>query len=174
MVVAEVPSLWGALAWCFTRESLGEVLASDVANEHRGDRDTDLVVSQAIRQLDRRTYFHLPSLGTHVGGGISSLGHAPREASLAIDFDANYRQYVDHSAPRTATRDDTITVVIPNFNCGDYLPACIESLLRQTIDCEIVVVDDASTDQSLDVLRQYEAKIRVVRHDHNRGANPGD
>jgi GT2 family glycosyltransferase len=197
-------SLWGALAWCFTRESLRAVLDSDVVAEHRGDRDTDLVVSQAIRQLNRRVYFHVPSLGKHAGAGISSLGHAPKAASAAIQFDASYQQYVKQadttrspavdapprltqlssrrdtassgklttSAAPIATRDDSITVVIPNYNCGDYLPACLDSLLRQTIGCQIVVVDDASTDHSLEVLRGYEPAVRVVRHERNRGANP--
>ena len=196
------PALWGALAWCFTRESLHAVLGSEEAAAHRGDRDTDLIISQAIRRLDRRTYFHVPSLGAHAGAGISSLGHAPKEASVAVEFNVNYRGYVDraeptqlttrkdspsftprHSLGTTAaagqqtnsvtccTRDDSITVVIPNYNCGDYLQACIDSFQRQTIDCEIVVVDDASTDHSLEVLRKYEREIRVIRHDRNRGAN---
>mgnify|MGYP001818233757 CR=1 FL=1 len=137
------PALWGALAWCFTRESLRAVLESDEVAEHRGDRDTDLVVSRAIHRLGRRTYFHVPSLGTHAGAGISSLGHAPKKASTAIELDASFRHYVDRnetnrmtSAVATLTslqrpgfvgtptaRDDSITVVIPNYNCGDYLRA---------------------------------------------------
>jgi len=182
----ERPTLWGALAWCFTRESLQAILKSQLAADHSGDRDTDLVVSEAIRSLGRRTYFHLPSLAAHTGAGISSLGHEPLGDSAAVRFDAENRQYVsaDREDPRrnqAAVRGplntisvrggNSIVVVIPNYNCRTYLKRCIDSLERQTIDCGIIVVDDASTDGSLETLREYQSRVHVVTHDRNLGAN---
>ena len=42
-----------------------------------------------------------------------------------------------------------ITTVVSVYNCGKYLPKCMDSLLSQTYqDFEIILVDDGSTDGS--------------------------
>jgi succinoglycan biosynthesis protein ExoO len=60
-----------------------------------------------------------------------------------------------------------------NFNCGAYLAAAIESVQRQTLgDIEIIVSDDASTDNSIEIVTQLKAtdpRICVVQTDRNRG-----
>ena len=44
----------------------------------------------------------------------------------------------------------TVSVVMPNHNGGKYLRASIESVLNQTYsDLELIIVDDASTDDSI-------------------------
>lgn len=49
-----------------------------------------------------------------------------------------------------------ISVVIPNKNKADYLSACLDSLLSQSDHCwEAIVVDDASTDLSVEIIRRY-------------------
>ncbi|WP_242117954.1 glycosyltransferase family 2 protein [Aestuariivivens sediminicola] len=46
-----------------------------------------------------------------------------------------------------------VSVILPNFNHGPYLNQRIDSILRQTFrDFEIIILDDASTDNSLEVL----------------------
>ena len=57
----------------------------------------------------------------------------------------------------------TLAVVIPNFNYARYLPQAIESVLSQVpaFD-EIVVVDDGSTDDSLEVLARYDGRLTVL------------
>jgi GT2 family glycosyltransferase len=179
-------SHWGALAWCFSRQSLRAILTSKIAARHGGDRDADVVVSQALHAAKRQTYFHLPSLAAHTGFGISSLGHIPRDQSAAVHFNRNYEGYVAASPSCSVSRaeadasavrrvrvvgDQSVAVIIPNFNCEAYLKPCIESIRNQSVDCEIVVVDDGSTDASIDRLQQYDPKIRVLRHAHNQGAH---
>lgn len=65
------------------------------------------------------------------------------------------------------------SVLIANYNNGRYLPAAIDSVLAQSFtDWEIVVVDDASTDDSLSVIASYQEKgypIRLHRHMKNEG-----
>ena len=54
-----------------------------------------------------------------------------------------------------------LSIIVPVFNMAadGKLEYCLESLVNQTInDYEIIAVDDCSTDNSLDILRQYEAK----------------
>ena len=62
----------------------------------------------------------------------------------------------------------TVSIVIPCYNHGRFLAEAIDSALTQSWrDCEVVVVDDGSTDESAQVMAQY-AEIRVVRQE-NRG-----
>ncbi len=57
-----------------------------------------------------------------------------------------------------------VGVVIPNFNYSKYLPEAIDSVLAQTYpNIEIIVVDDGSTDNSIDILQNYDGKIRVIQ-----------
>ena len=56
---------------------------------------------------------------------------------------------------------DLVSVIIPNHNYGRYLKAAIESVLGQSYPRhEIIVVDDGSTDESLEVLRSYGDRIK--------------
>lgn len=53
-----------------------------------------------------------------------------------------------------------ISVVIPAFNEEKYLPACLESFKKQTFtDFEIVVVDNNSTDKTVQITKQFGARV---------------
>ena len=55
------------------------------------------------------------------------------------------------------------SIVIDNFNYARFLPAAIDSALAQTLpDTEVVLVDDGSTDASLDVIARYADRVRPV------------
>jgi glycosyltransferase involved in cell wall biosynthesis len=59
-----------------------------------------------------------------------------------------------------------VSVIIPTFNNADYLVQAIESVLAQTYqNFEIIVVDDASTDNTEQVLQPYAERICYVRQD---------
>lgn len=66
----------------------------------------------------------------------------------------------------------TLSVVIPNYNHGKYLPACLQAILNQSFAAkEIVVVDDASTDNSVEVLEQFARQhpnLRYFRNETNQ------
>lgn len=65
-----------------------------------------------------------------------------------------------------------ISVVITNYNYGKYLGRCIRSCLNQSIDhseFEIVVVDDASTDDSREILATFSDRIRLIFLSENSG-----
>ena len=52
-----------------------------------------------------------------------------------------------------------LSVILPVYNVAKYLPRCIESLLRQTLDdFEIIFVNDGSPDNSIDILKKYQEK----------------
>lgn len=72
-------------------------------------------------------------------------------------------------APATAVTtpvcNGRVTVVIPTYNRAALVERAIQSVLRQTARdrCDIVVVDDGSTDHTPDVLRRYAREIRHIR-----------
>ena len=67
-------------------------------------------------------------------------------------------------------RNSIISVIIPVYNVEKYLSRCIESVLNQTYrNLEIIIVDDGSTDDSLNICRRYEKKdkrIKVIHQDN--------
>ena len=66
-----------------------------------------------------------------------------------------------------------VSVIIPNFNHGCYLPKCLAGLQRQSLpDFEIVITDDGSTDGSQDVIRDHartDPRIRPNFFPSNQG-----
>jgi len=55
------------------------------------------------------------------------------------------------------------SIVIPNWNGAVFLPACLDSLAKQTYSqIEIIVADNASTDGSQKLLRERYPHVRLV------------
>jgi poly-beta-1,6-N-acetyl-D-glucosamine synthase len=66
--------------------------------------------------------------------------------------------------------DLRISVIVPAFNEEKSIASSIESLLALDYhDYEVVVVDDGSTDGTLEIARRYEGKVVRVIHQDNRG-----
>ncbi|MFV1967998.1 MAG: glycosyltransferase family 2 protein [Pirellulaceae bacterium] len=67
----------------------------------------------------------------------------------------------------------TLSVAMPNYNHAKYLPQAIEGILQQTRPPdEFLILDDASTDNSVDVIQSYADQhscIRFVKNDQNQG-----
>ena len=76
--------------------------------------------------------------------------------------------------PDSLNHDPLVTVVMPVYNGGAYLPEAIESILRQTFtDLEFLIVDDASTDNSRAVIGRYDdARITLRVNETNLGVGP--
>ena len=63
-----------------------------------------------------------------------------------------------------------VTIVVTNYNYSKYLPRCIRSCLSQKhVNVEVIVVDDRSTDNSLDVLKPFYKDIQIIRNEKNVG-----
>lgn len=61
-----------------------------------------------------------------------------------------------------------LSIIIPAYNAEAYLPQCLDSILAQERqDCEVIVVDDGSTDGTAALLERY-PDVKVV-HQENRG-----
>jgi glycosyltransferase involved in cell wall biosynthesis len=59
-----------------------------------------------------------------------------------------------------------VSVVIPAYNAGAFLPAALASALSQSVSpLEVIVVDDGSTDDTPDIVRRAGPSVRYLRHD---------
>lgn len=66
-----------------------------------------------------------------------------------------------------------VSVVIPTYNREETISRSIDSVLAQTMDdFELIVVDDASTDNTASVVDQYDdPRVQFVSHEENRGGS---
>ena len=64
-----------------------------------------------------------------------------------------------------------VNVIIPTYNRAQLLPRAINSVIAQTFqDIKIIVVDDASTDRTEEVVSSFQdPRIHYIRHSQNRG-----
>ena len=64
-----------------------------------------------------------------------------------------------------------VSIIIPTYNTEKYIEKCIQSVLEQTYtDYEIIIVDDCSTDNSMDVVARFkDPRIKVIKNEINRG-----
>jgi len=63
---------------------------------------------------------------------------------------------------------DLVSIVIPVYNSEKYLEECLNSVISQTYgNIEIIVVDDGSTDSSLEIMNKYSDKIVVLSQKNN-------
>ena len=63
-----------------------------------------------------------------------------------------------------------VSVIIPTYNRAKKVCRAIDSVLDQTYrDFEVIVIDDASTDDTEERLREFTGRIQVIRNHVNRG-----
>ena len=69
-----------------------------------------------------------------------------------------------------------VSVVVPLYNCERYIGECLDSLLAQTFkNFEVIVVDDCSTDDGVDIVENYQEKfggrLRLTKTSSNSGGS---
>jgi len=63
-----------------------------------------------------------------------------------------------------------VSIIITNYNYSKYLPRSVRSCLSQNLaKTEVIVVDDVSTDNSVEVLKPFEGQIRLIENKENIG-----
>ena len=56
-----------------------------------------------------------------------------------------------------------VSVIIPTYNCAEYIAQTLEGILSQTFqDIEVIVVDDGSTDHTQAIVARYAPRVRLV------------
>ncbi|MEM4413939.1 MAG: glycoside hydrolase family 99-like domain-containing protein, partial [Candidatus Caldarchaeum sp.] len=76
-------------------------------------------------------------------------------------------------ARKVAGKPPKITIIVPNYNHASYLPQRLESIFHQTFqDFEVILMDDASTDNSVEILKQWgnHPDVRLIVNEQNSGS----
>ena len=72
-------------------------------------------------------------------------------------------------------KNPTVSVIIPTYNRAHLVARAIQSVLNQTYkDFELIIVDDGSTDNTEDIIKEFQKKderIKYIKHDKNRGGS---
>ena len=65
-----------------------------------------------------------------------------------------------------------VSVVIPVYNCEQYIAECIDSVLGQTYEnFEIIIIDDGSSDDSVKIVSEYDNdRIKLFRQNNSGSA----
>ena len=92
-------------------------------------------------------------------------------SQTAFDKSVNADGVIFH--PARISYIPKVSILVPVYNVSEFLVECIESLIHQTIqETEIIFVNNASTDNSLDILKDYykkDPRIVVIEHKENEG-----
>src|SRR5262249_40103771 len=107
----------------------------------------------------------LPGRATH-GPAVA----AQNEASPLPRGCPGMRPGLDGSRRKTRRRP-VVSVCVANWNCRELLRGCLRSLTpkRQGVRLEIIVVDNASTDGSAELVEREFPRVRLIRNDVNAG-----
>jgi glycosyltransferase involved in cell wall biosynthesis len=66
-------------------------------------------------------------------------------------------------------KNTEVTILIPTFNRSEYLQEAIESALAQTYECEVIVCDHGSTDDTPEVMKRYKGQVKYIRREEDFG-----
>jgi len=71
------------------------------------------------------------------------------------------------------SKKDLVSVIMPNYNGAKYISIAIESVISQTYSLwELIIIDDCSTDNSVNIIEEYVAKdkrIKLIKLPNNSG-----
>ena len=57
-----------------------------------------------------------------------------------------------------------VSIIIPAYNLESYIGNCLQSIVSQTHEnLEIIVIDDGSSDRTIDVLKEYQTKHNRIK-----------
>lgn len=68
-------------------------------------------------------------------------------------------------------KNTIVSVIIPTYNCSNYIEKAIDSALNQEVSLEVIVLDDCSTDYTSTIMEKYIGNNRVnyIKNSENIG-----
>ncbi|MCQ2793964.1 MAG: glycosyltransferase, partial [Bacilli bacterium] len=69
------------------------------------------------------------------------------------------------------TKQQLLSIIIPIYNSERFIKHCLDKVLQIKIDKEVIVVNDASSDNSIDILKQYGDRIILIDLKVNGGVS---
>ena len=128
-----------------------------------------------------KTLLHFPSrfatrvinaAGRRVGIGdvLAVKAYSVKTPALTVNL-ADALLAAEKPAPVSPNARIQNSIVIPVFNKAEFTFQCIEALRKEVdfSETEVIVVDNASTDETEKVLAHFANLVRVIRNEENRG-----
>lgn len=105
---------------------------------------------------------------------VHFIGHGNREGRKVTPLSVKPTSAVSAPAIRI-NKDVFFSVIVASYNYQDYIRETLDSLVNQTYkNFEVIVVDDGSSDDSVQIIREYEKKYPFVHlYQHANGKNKG-
>lgn len=108
---------------------------------------------------------------------ISELDRLPSPGSdsRTVDHDGEYDRVLSNRAGQiTPAGNDLVTIVIPVFNKVEFTKRCLRSIKENVVykDYEVVVVDNASTDETQSFMKEWtenNPRVKYIRNESNMG-----
>jgi glycosyltransferase involved in cell wall biosynthesis len=103
----------------------------------------------------------------------SRLGRNARQRVLAHATPDRVCPRILSVVRRHAKKDPRVTIIVPNYNHARYLPKRLESIFYQSFrDFEVILLDDASSDDSVSILQSYAnfPDVRLLVNHSNSGS----
>jgi len=131
-------------------------------------------------QTQTKLDYWQPSTFPYLSKHLNRFSDAEREQYLAKrragyadqQAKANLRHRQENAALPTFPVDLRVSVIIPAYNCREYICRAVDSVLRQDIpSLEVLIIDDASPDDMAAVVKDRyntDARVKVFSHDKNK------
>jgi len=175
----DVAGLVEAIDWClFHPDAAGmggrcrEIAAARYSMEAQAANYTALYreilgLSSADTASTAATRIAAPP-ATHTAPAIAAAAQSTPTASAQLSLAPRDRAGVRASAGSATL--PRISVVIPSYNYGRYLEACLDSILSQDYpNLELIVLDGGSSDNTVEILRRYERHLSFWRSEPDAG-----
>ncbi|KAG4090283.1 hypothetical protein H8356DRAFT_1713574 [Neocallimastix lanati (nom. inval.)] len=87
--------------------------------------------------------------------------------------DVNKDKSIDNINKRGKPKEIKVSIIMPTYNSAEFIERSLKCALNQTLkEIEIIVIDDHSTDNTLDILKKYEkdTRLKIISLNQNRGS----
>ena len=159
-LVAIEAAKYGLPLVCFADSGGTPELVGDDAGFVVPFEDVETMAEKVLRLMDD------PALRT-------TLGNRAREKFLSKFTVERTTPNILSTCRKMASQKPAVSIIVPNYNHSRYLPERLESIFNQTMqDFEVILLDDASTDTSMEVFQRYAdyGDVRICKNDQNSGS----
>lgn len=94
---------------------------------------------------------------------------AAREYAQIFDWQPVIDELLTVYRKCQVTAAPTVSIIIPCHNYAQWVGEAIESALNQSVQCEVIVINDNSTDDSANAINRYSKKITIITNESNMG-----